>query len=55
MLSNSSDGHRERIAVFSTVLRNGNLFFAVAVAPDDQFGAYRDVFDKIVASLLINE
>jgi len=55
VLSNSSDSYRGRIAVFSTVLRNGNLFYAVAVAPDDQFGAYRDVFDKIVASLQIND
>lgn len=40
----------KRIAVFSTVLRNDKLFYAVAVAPDDQFGAYRVVLDKIVAS-----
>jgi hypothetical protein len=54
-LSNTSDGHRERIAVFSTLLRNGNLFYAVAVAPEDQYGSYRGVFDRVVASLRLND
>jgi hypothetical protein len=54
-MSNTSDGHRERIAVFSTLLRNGNLFYAVAVAPEDQYGSYRGVFDRVVASLRLNE
>jgi hypothetical protein len=54
-LSNTSGGNRERIAVFSTLLRNGNLFYAVAVAPDDQYGSYRGVFDRVVASLRLNE
>ncbi len=54
-LSNSNDGHPERIAVFSTILRNGNLFYAVAVAPEDQFDSYRGVFERVVASLRISE
>jgi hypothetical protein len=54
-LTNTSDGVRERIAVFTTTLRNGNLFYAVAVAPDDEFGSYRDVFERIVGSVQISD
>jgi len=54
-LANSSDGHPERIAVFSAVLRNGNLFYAVAVAPEDQFDSYRGVFERVVSSLRIKD
>jgi beta-barrel assembly-enhancing protease len=51
----SSDGTRETIQVYSTQLRNGNLLYAIAVAPDNDFGAYRDVFDRVVGSIRINE
>jgi Zn-dependent protease with chaperone function len=54
-LPNTNDGQRERIAVFSTLLRNGNLFYAVAVAPEDQYGSYRGVFDRVLASLRLNQ
>jgi len=54
-LTNTSDGVRERIAVFTTTLRNGNLFYAVAVAPDEEFGSYRDVFERVVGSLQISD
>jgi Zn-dependent protease with chaperone function len=54
-LTNTSDGVRERIAVFTTTLRNGNLFYAVAVAPDQEFGNYGDVFERIVGSLQISD
>jgi len=54
-LNNTSEGVRERIMVFTTTLRNGNLFYAVAVAPDQEFGTYRDVFERIVDSLQISD
>jgi hypothetical protein len=51
-LSNtSSTGQAESIVVFTTQLRDGNLFYAVAVAPQDVFPSYRGVFDKIVSSI----
>jgi hypothetical protein len=41
--------------VFTTQLRDGNLFYAVAVAPQDVFQNYRGVFDKIVSSIQLLE
>jgi hypothetical protein len=37
--------------VFTTQLRDGNLFYAVAVAPQSDFSAYRGVFDKVIRSI----
>jgi hypothetical protein len=51
-LSNtSSTGQPESIVVFTTQLRDGNLFYAVAVAPQDVFPSYRGIFDRIVSSI----
>jgi len=52
-LSNQSEatGGVETIQVITTQLRDGNLFYAIAVAPRDDFSAYRGVFDRIASSL----
>jgi hypothetical protein len=56
VISNATaDGQRETISVFATQLRNGNLFYAVAVSPQDVFPSYRDVFDRILGSIRVNE
>ena len=53
--SQSATGQPESIALFTTQLRDGNLFYAVAVAPRTDFDAYRGVFDKVIRSIqLIN-
>ena len=44
--SQSATGQPESIVIFTTQLRDGNLFYAVAVAPQTDFNAYRGVFDK---------
>jgi len=55
-LSNrSSNGERETIQVYSTQLRNGNLFYAIGVAPSEEFPTYRDVFDRVVSSIRLND
>ena len=52
-LSNVSDatGGEERIALYTTLLRDGTLFYIVGVAPSNEFGAYDNVFDRIVRSI----
>ena len=52
-LSNESEvtGRDERIALYTTALADGNLFFAIGVAPEDEFGRYRPVFDKSIKSV----
>jgi Zn-dependent protease with chaperone function len=51
----ASDGTPETIAIFSTQLRNGNLLYAIAVAPQQVFSSYRDVFDRVVSSIRVND
>jgi hypothetical protein len=57
MLQNSQSvtGQPESIAVFTTQLRDGNLFYAVAVAPQNDFNSYRNVFDKVIRSIQLME
>jgi len=51
----SATGQPESIAIFTTQLRDGNLFYAVAVAPQSDFGGYRSVFDKVIRSIQLME
>ncbi len=53
ILSNTSEatGQRENIELFTTQLRDGNLFYAVGVAPRDAFSSYQGLFDRIVGSI----
>ena len=53
--SQSATGQPESIAVFTTQLRDGNLFYAVAVAPQTDFGSYRAIFDKVIRSIQLME
>jgi Zn-dependent protease with chaperone function len=57
ILQNRNDvtGRDETIAVFSTQLRNGNMLYALGVAPRDEFSSYRNVFDRVVGSLQVND
>ena len=55
-LSNTSDatGQPERLALFTTLLADGHLFYAVAVAPQDEFDRYAPTFSKVVGSLRLS-
>lgn len=57
VLSNTSEATNrpETIEVFTTQLRNGNLFYAIGVAPRDTFGSYRGLFDRIASSIQLLE
>jgi Zn-dependent protease with chaperone function len=52
-VSNVSDvtGGQEAIAVYTAELGDGSLFYALGVAPRDQYGTYSRVFDSIVNSI----
>ncbi len=51
-LSNRSSANQdERIAVFTMVLDDGNLFYVLGVAPRDQFSEYQGTFRKVVGSI----
>jgi hypothetical protein len=52
VLSNtSSTGEPENIVVFTSQLRDGTLFYAVAVAPRSDFPSYSRIFDRVISSI----
>src|SRR4029434_3499677 len=54
-LSNGSNaaGQPERSAVFAMLLPDGNLFYALGVAPRDRFPEYDAAFRKVIGSIEI--
>lgn len=52
-LSNQNEvtGRPERIALYTTLLDDGSLFYLLGVAPDNEFGTYDDVFNRVAESL----
>jgi Zn-dependent protease with chaperone function len=56
-LSNVSDvtGRTEGVSVYTTMLRNGDLFYMVGVAPREEFGNYQRAFDTILRSVQLND
>ena len=57
VLSNVSDatGRPEQIELFTTQLNDGSLFYAIGVAPSDEFGTYQRVFNQAVRSIQLND
>jgi hypothetical protein len=57
LLTNTSEatGQRENIEVFTAQMRDGTLLYTIGVAPRDQFPEYRNVFERIVSSIEVNE
>jgi hypothetical protein len=53
MLSNQNDatGRPERVALYTTTLDDGTLFYLLGVAPENEYGTYDDVFDRVADSL----
>ena len=53
ILSNVSDatGEQERIEVFTALVGDGGLFYALGVAPRDRFSAYQPTFRRVVGSI----
>ena len=37
--------------VFTSQLRDGSLFYAVAVAPSSDFPSYSRIFDRVITSI----
>ena len=57
VLTNVSDatGEQERIALYTTQLQDGSLLYVVGVAPAREFTAYRNIFNRSVQSLQVND
>ena len=56
-LSNISDatGQQERLDLYSALLRDGSLFYALGVVPRAQFSDYQGTFRQVVGSIRIME
>jgi beta-barrel assembly-enhancing protease len=57
VLSNTSDvtGRPEQVTLSTTQLRNGNMLFVIAVAPDDEVDDYDPAFRRVRQALVIND
>jgi hypothetical protein len=48
-------GRPEQIELFTTQMNDGSLFYAIGVAPADEFGIYQRVFNDAVRSIQLND
>ncbi|HEX8141198.1 MAG TPA: tetratricopeptide repeat protein [Pyrinomonadaceae bacterium] len=48
-------GSLERVTVYTTMLRDGNLFYLISIVPDYDYDKYRQVFQRIVNSIHLND
>ena len=57
VLTNMSEVTREqeRIALYTTQLNDGSVFFVVGVAPAREFNGYRQIFNRSVQTLQLND
>lgn len=52
---NEATGRAEIVNVATTQLRNGDLFYMIAVSPSDDYRAYQNTFLTILRSLRLND
>jgi len=52
---NEATGQAEAITVITTQLRNGQLFYMIAVAPESESGNYQTTFRNILRTVQIND
>jgi hypothetical protein len=53
--SNEATGQAEAVTVVTTQLRNGQLFYMIAVAPQNEFASYQTAFRNVLNSLQLND
>jgi beta-barrel assembly-enhancing protease len=55
-LSNRSEatGQTEIVTVYTTLLRNGELFYMISVAPQNEYNRYQGTFQTILKSIRLN-
>ena len=55
LVGRSALGGRERVDVYTTLLRDGNLFYVLTVVPEREESNYGAAFDRVVQSVRLNE
>jgi hypothetical protein len=51
---NQATGQSEVVTLITTQLRNGELFYMIAVSPRNEYSSYQGVFQSILSSLQLN-
>jgi hypothetical protein len=52
VIANSAESTgRERLAIYTTQLSDGTLFYVIGVAPEAEYSAYDNVFARVVSSI----
>ncbi|MGA9997781.1 MAG: M48 family metalloprotease [Pyrinomonadaceae bacterium] len=56
-LSNTNEitGRPENVIVYTTLMSNGNLFYLIGAAPQNEFRNYQGVFQNVVRSIQLND
>ncbi|HUQ31049.1 MAG TPA: M48 family metallopeptidase [Pyrinomonadaceae bacterium] len=52
---NEATGRNEIISVYTTLLRNGGLFYMIAVAPQNEYRNYQGTFRNVLGSVRLND
>lgn len=52
---NEATGRTEIVTVYTTMLRNGELFYVIGVAPQDEYRNYQGAFQNILRSIQLND
>jgi hypothetical protein len=52
---NEATGKPELVHIITTQLRNGELFYMIAVSPTDEFQNYQNTFSAILRSVRLKE
>ncbi|MDT4897520.1 MAG: hypothetical protein QOH25_2597 [Acidobacteriota bacterium] len=52
---NEATGRPETISVYTTLLRNGQLFYMIAVAPQNQYSSFQGAFRTVLSSIRLND
>jgi hypothetical protein len=52
---NEATGRSEIVTVVTTRLRNGQLFYMIAVAPNNDFNSFQSAFNNILRSVQLND
>jgi Zn-dependent protease with chaperone function len=52
---NEATGRTEIISVYTTLLRNGQLFYMIGVAPQNEYNSFQGAFRNVLSSIRIND
>jgi beta-barrel assembly-enhancing protease len=55
LVGRSALGGNERVDVYTTMLRDGNLFYYLSVVPEREEGNYAAAFDRVTQSIRLND